>query len=158
MARPWGHRCLVGCFRCWPKARRKPLSSSLLRGPAYLLRGWLPFRATLRRFTRMNGFLPLGVPFGTPKGTEKGPATSDSARLAAHNERRHPAKRARSCASKPHRGFDCFATVQQPGLRALGSLRERVGKAAASRALKNLTKVGLAAARRRFLCKGMRSR
>ena len=41
-------------------------------------------------------------------------------RLAAHNERRHPAKRARSCASKPHRGFDCFATAQQPGSRALG--------------------------------------
>ena len=40
------------------------------------------------------------------------PATSDSARLAAHNERRHPAKQARSCASKPHRGFDCFATAQ----------------------------------------------
>ena len=35
--------------------------------------------ATLRRFTRMNGFLQLSVPFGTPKGTEKGPATSDSA-------------------------------------------------------------------------------
>ena len=34
------------------------------------------------------------------------------ARLAAHNERRHPAKRARSCASKPHWGFDCFATAQ----------------------------------------------
>ena len=81
----------------------------------------LSFRATLRRFTRFNGFLPLCVPFGDPKGTEKVPATSDSARLAAHNERRHPAKRARSCASKPHRGFDCFATAQQPGLRALGS-------------------------------------
>ena len=99
-----------------------------------------------------NGIRSLGVPFGDPKGTEKVPATSDSARLAAHNERRHPAKRARSCASKPHRGFDCFATAQQPGLRALGSLRERVGKAAASRALKNLRNVGLAAARRRFLC------
>ena len=43
------------------------------------------------------------------------------------------------------------------GLRARGSLRERVGKAAASRALKNLTKVGLAAARRRFLYGGTRS-
>ena len=105
-----------------------------------------------------NGILPFSVPFGDPKGTEKVPATSDSARLAAHNERRHPAKRARSCASKPHRGFDCFATAQQPGLRALGSLRERVGKAAASRALKNLRNVGLAAARRRFLCTGIRSR
>ena len=41
--------------------------------------GWLSFRATLRRFTRINGFLPLGVPFGDPKGTEKVPATSDSA-------------------------------------------------------------------------------
>ena len=39
----------------------------------------LSFRATLRRFTRFNGFLPLGVPFGDPKGTEKVPATSDSA-------------------------------------------------------------------------------
>ena len=44
---------------------------------------WLSFRATLRRFTRFNGFLPLCVPFGDPKGTEKAPATSDSARLAA---------------------------------------------------------------------------
>ena len=43
----------------------------------------LPFRATLRRFTRFSGFLPLCVPFGDPKGTEKIPATSDSARLAA---------------------------------------------------------------------------
>ena len=34
------------------------------------------------------------------------------ARLAAHNERRHPAELARSCASKPHWGFDCFATAQ----------------------------------------------
>ena len=59
-----------------------------------------------------HGILPLCVPFGDPKGTEKVPATSDSARLAAHNERRHPAKQARSCASKPHRGFDCFATAQ----------------------------------------------
>ena len=33
-------------------------------------------------------------------------------RLAAHNERRHPAELARSCASKPHWGFDCFATAQ----------------------------------------------
>ena len=46
------------------------------------------------------------------------PATCESARLAAHNERRHPAKRARSCASKPHWGFDCFATAQ-PRLRGL---------------------------------------
>ena len=80
----------------------------------------LPLAATLRQQAQFNGMLPLGVPFGTPKGTEKGPATSDSARLAAHNERRHPAKRARSCASKPHWGFDCFATAQQPGLGALG--------------------------------------
>ena len=65
-----------------------------------------------------HGLPPIGVPFGTPKGTEKGPATSDSARLAAHNERRHPAKRARSCASKPHWGFDRYATAQQPGLGA----------------------------------------
>ena len=43
--------------------------------------GWLSFRATLRRFTRFNGFLPLCVPFGDPKRTEKVPATSDSARL-----------------------------------------------------------------------------
>ena len=41
--------------------------------------GWLSFRATLRRFTRFNGFLPLCVPFGDQKGTEKVPATSDSA-------------------------------------------------------------------------------
>ena len=99
-----------------------------LRGGPDLANARLPFRATLRRFTRFNSILLLCVPFGDPKGTEKVPATSDSARLAAHNERRHPAKRARSCASKPHRGFDCFATAQQPGLRALGSLRERVGK------------------------------
>ena len=92
--------------------------------------------ATLRRFTRFNIILFLCVPFGDPKGTEKVPATSDSARLAAHNERCHPAKLARSCASKPHWGFDCFATALQPGLR----------------------NVGLAAARRRFLCKGLRSR
>ena len=118
----------------------------------------LPFRATLRRFTRFSGFLPLCVPFGDPKGTEKVPATSDSARLAAHNERRHPAKRARSCASKPHRGFDCFATAQQPGLRALVRAAHEASLRAAVRALKNLTKVGLAAARRRFLYTGIRSR
>ncbi|WP_419517706.1 hypothetical protein, partial [Gemmiger sp.] len=35
----------------------------------------LLFRATLRRFTRFNGMLPLCVPFGDPKGTEKVPAT-----------------------------------------------------------------------------------
>ena len=39
----------------------------------------LSFRATLRRFTRINGISLLGVPFGDPKGTEKVPATSDSA-------------------------------------------------------------------------------
>jgi len=38
----------------------------------------LLFRATLRRFTRFNGMLPLCVPLGDPKGTEKVPATSDS--------------------------------------------------------------------------------
>ena len=41
--------------------------------------GWLSFRATLRRFTRFNGFWPLCVPFGDPKGTEKVPATSKRA-------------------------------------------------------------------------------
>ena len=84
--------------------------------------GWLSFRATLRRFTRFNGFLPLCVPFGDPKGTEKVPATSDSARLAAHNERRHPAKRARSCGSMPHWGIDRCATPQ-PRLRGYSPLR-----------------------------------
>ena len=76
--------------------------------------------------------------------------------MAAHNERRHPAKRARSCASKPHRGFDCFATAQQPGSRALGFVltHERFAK----RALKNPRADGLAAARRRFLCTGIRPR
>ena len=60
--------------------------------------------------------LPVVLPFWTPKKeAKKVPATSDSARLAAHNERRHPAKRARSCASKPHWGFDRCATAQQPG-------------------------------------------
>ena len=64
-----------------------------------------------------NVILPVVLPFWTPKKeAKKVPATSDSARLAAHNERRHPAKRARSCASKPHWGFDCCATAQQPGL------------------------------------------
>ena len=47
--------------------------------PGLLYSARLLFRATLRRFTRFNGFLPLGVPFGDPKGTEKVPATSDSA-------------------------------------------------------------------------------
>ena len=115
-------------------------------GPAYLAAG--PF---------LVGGCRYAYSFVTKRVAEKS-RYFRGARLAAHNERRHPAKRARSCASKPHRGFDCFATAQQPGLRALGSLRERVGKAAASRALKNLTKVGLAAARRRFLCNGVRSR
>ena len=63
-----------------------------------------------------NELRPLVLPFWTPKKeAKKVPATSDSARLAAHNERRHPAKRARSCASKPHWGFDRYATAQQPG-------------------------------------------
>ena len=80
--------------------------------------GRRPDPAYLAAGAFIMGFCPVGVPFGTPKGTEKGPATSDSARLAAHNERRHPAKRARSCASKPHWGFDRCATAQQPGLGA----------------------------------------
>ena len=80
------------------------------------------------------------------------------ARLAAHNERRHPAKRARSCASKPHRGFDCFATAQSRLKSASSRLRREASLRAAGRALKNLTNVGLAAARRRFLCNGIRSR
>ena len=80
------------------------------------------------------------------------------ARLAAHNERRHPAKLARSCASKPHRGFDCFATAQSRLKSASSRLWREASLRAAGRALKNLTNVGLAAARRRFLCNGIRSR
>ena len=85
---------------------------------------------TLRGQPFIKGCYPSDVPFGTPKGTEKGPATSDSARLAAHNERRHPAKRARSCASKPHWGFDRCATAQQPGpgARPLGIPKRRSKK------------------------------
>ena len=52
------------------------------------------------------------------------------ARLAAHNERRHPAELARSCASKPHWGFDCFATVQSRprGYSPLGTPKRRSKK------------------------------
>ena len=38
-------------------------------------------------------------------------------RLAAHNERRHPAKRARSCGSMPHWGIDRCATPQHRPLQ-----------------------------------------
>ena len=52
------------------------------------------------------------------------------ARLAAHNERRHPAELARSCASKPHWGFDCFATAQSRLKGAwVRALRERFASA-----------------------------
>ena len=111
-----GTLLLTGGFRCPPPCGK--IAAPVRGHPAFNAR--LPSPGTLRPIPRLNSKRFLSVPFGTPKGTEKGPATSDSARLAAHNERRHPAKRARSCASKPHWGFDCFATAQQPGSRALG--------------------------------------
>ena len=149
-----GTLLLTGGFRCPPPCGK--IAAPVRGHPAFNAR--LPSPGTLRPIPRLNSKRFLSVPFGTPKGTEKGPATSDSARLAAHNERRHPAKRARSCASKPHRGFDCFATAQHPGLRALVRAAHEASLRAAGRALKNLTKVGLAAARRRFLYTGLRSR
>ena len=66
------------------------------------------------------------------------------ARLAAHNERHHPAELARSCASKPHWGFDCFATAQSR-LKGNGSRVARAALRAVS--LKNPRADGLAPAR-----------
>ena len=48
-------------------------------------------------------------------------------RLAAHNERRHPAELAHSCGSMPHWGIDCCATPQRRPLRNQ-RVRERRGE------------------------------
>ena len=79
--------------------------------PGLLCSARLLFRATLRRFTRFNGILPLCVLFCDQKSTRKVPLVPRRP-LGGQNDGRHPAKLARSCASKPHWGFDCFATAQ----------------------------------------------
>ena len=105
--------------------------------------GWLSFRATLRRLTRFNGFLPLCVPFGDPKGTEKVPATSDSAggpakgaRPLGTPKRKSDNKKAKKCRSaaffltlfhclpySPLRGVDS-STRYRVFLAPEGSMRE----------------------------------
>ena len=96
----------------------------------------------------------LCVLFCDQKSTRKVPLVPRRP-LGGQNDGRHPAKLARSCASKPHWGFDCFATAQSRLKSAWFVLtHERFAK----RALKNLTKDALAAARRRFLYGGIRSR
>ena len=95
----------------------------------------------------------LCVLFCDQKSTRKVPLVPRCP-LGGQNDGRHPAKLARSCASKPHWGFDCFATAQSRLKSAWFVLtHERFAK----RALKNLTKDALAAARRRFLYGGIRS-
>ena len=81
-----------------------------------------PFRPCLpcgRAF--YNGILPSGLPFCDQKGSEKVSLLRGSA-LGGQNDGRHPAELARSCGSKPHRGFDRCATPQ-PRLRGYSPLR-----------------------------------
>ena len=51
--------------------------------------------------------LPVVLPFWTPKKEAKKVSLFRGSRLAAHNERRHPAKRARSCATRNPRPRGC---------------------------------------------------
>ena len=80
--------------------------------------------------TFYHGLLPgCSYSFVTKRVAEKS-RYFRGARLAAHNERRHPAELARSCASKPHWGFDCFATAQSRLKGAwVRALRERFASA-----------------------------
>ena len=113
--------CLVFCFAAAACRHPAAARSNLMGGPRYSFSFVTKREAEKSRYFR-------------------------GARLAAHNERRHPAELARSCASKPHWGFDCFATAQS---RLKGNGSDCCAARAALRAvsLKNPRADGLAPAR-----------
>ena len=65
----------------------------------------------MRSLFLYNSILFLGLPFCDQKGSEKVSLLRGSA-LGGQNDGRHPAELARSCGSKPHWGFDRYATPQ----------------------------------------------